>query len=216
MEIAAVNQEPSAQTLAQSLRSSYRRLCRKHDGLRILQIGFIAVLSACPIDVHAQRVIYDQAKDKEAQDAATAAKDLGSGTLFQKMLHNVDLQSKQEADTTMAWVEQQMRAKIENFEVWTSPRDTVATLLPGNVGVMAGSWFSVLHLRVPWCQVKIQTQEGDERSSILCLTLEEIRTQVGEALSLTSKIRHGGHACSHLPSQRLKPQRNSTKLAQRK
>jgi len=97
MEIAAVNQEPSAQTLAQSLRSSYRRLCRKHDGLRILQIGFIAVLSACPIDVHAQRVIYDQAKDKEAQDAATAAKDLGSGTLFQKMLHNVDLQSKQEA-----------------------------------------------------------------------------------------------------------------------
>src|SRR6266566_1662791 len=74
----------------------------------------------------------------------------------------------------------------------------------------------LLHLRVPWCQVKIQTQEGDERSSILCLTLEEIRTQVGEALSLTSKIRHGGHACSHLPSQRLKPQRNSTKLAQRK
>lgn len=180
-------------TLAQS-----RTLNAKHRGPRQnryhlhrlhIPVGFLLMISICPPALQAQRIIYDQGKDKTAQDAASAAKDIGSGTLFQKMLQNVDLQSKHEADTTMAWVEQQMRAKIENFEVWSSPNDKVATPL-GNVSVMPGRCFSVrcellsLQVRVEFFlgtapmtpeEIKARLADLDKKQQQLDQALKELR-----------------------------------------
>lgn len=88
----------------------------------------LAVSLALTTGTFAQRVIYDPKTDRAAQDAAAAAKDMSSGSVFEKMLRNVDLEAKQEAETAMANVEQQMRAKLETFAVWNDPADKVAEM----------------------------------------------------------------------------------------
>jgi hypothetical protein len=172
MEIVSTN-DTLVQT--QGLRPNHRHHRQNYPiPLRLLvKVVFVVILSACPAALQAQLVVYDQGKDKTAQDAATAAKDIGGGTLFQKMLHNVDLQSKHEAETTMAWVEQQMRAKIENFEVWTSSKDKVATPLE-NVGVMPGSCFSV-RCELLTLQVRVKFILGTTE-----MTPEAIKAQLAE------------------------------------
>jgi hypothetical protein len=69
----------------------------------------------------AQRIIYDGGRDTTATQAATAAKEITSGALFDTMLRNVDAQAKVEADTTLAYLREQMRAKLIALEVWQSP-----------------------------------------------------------------------------------------------
>jgi hypothetical protein len=104
------------------------------------------VLAAClaySADAFAQRIIYDQSRDKNAQDASAAAKDVTAGSLFSKMLANADAQAKREADTQMAFLEQQMRAKVEAFSSWYDPKDRVASVLPGNMGILEGTCRSV-------------------------------------------------------------------------
>jgi hypothetical protein len=73
-------------------------------------------------DAHAQRIIYDGKRDTTAQQAAAAAKEVTSGTLFQTMLGNVDAQAKLEVDTEMAFVQERMRARLNAFKVWFDPR----------------------------------------------------------------------------------------------
>jgi hypothetical protein len=99
----------------------------------------VPVVFACAGNAAAQRVIHDGVRDKTAQDAVAAAKDVGAGTLFTRMLANVDAQARRETDTTMAFVEQQMRAKLENFVKWTDPSDaaSITTILPGGMGTLA-------------------------------------------------------------------------------
>ena len=80
------------------------------------------------ISSYGQHILYDATRDKTAQDAATAAKGIASGALFDKMLRNVDAQGKQDVDTTMAFVEQQMRAELENFQFWNHKDDKVLEL----------------------------------------------------------------------------------------
>lgn len=102
------------------------------------RIWLVLIVLACAANASAQRAIHDDARDKSAQDASAAAKDIASGSLFTKMLANADAQAKREADTTMAWVEQQMRAKLEGFVVWSDPSDVIAKPLAG-VGILAGT-----------------------------------------------------------------------------
>jgi hypothetical protein len=112
-----------------------RRSSNRLSKVRVwLAIGFLV----CATDASAQRIIHDEARDKSAQDAAAAAKEVASGALFAKMLANVDVQAHREVDTTMAFVEQQMRAKLENFSRWTDPTDPaqIATVLPGGAGIL--------------------------------------------------------------------------------
>jgi hypothetical protein len=98
------------------------------NGARVIVFLVISTL-VCSVNVRAQRIIYNQGQDKTAQDAAAAAKDVSSGALFEKMLHNVDLQAKSEIDTAMAFVEQQMRAKIQNFTYWTNSADRLVQVI---------------------------------------------------------------------------------------
>ena len=92
-------------------------------------------------DLSAQRIIYDGARDKTAQDAVTAAKDVTSRSLFDQMLHNMDLQAKREAGTTLEYARQQMRAKLENFTYWKSVKDVPPTIV--GTAFIKGRCFSV-------------------------------------------------------------------------
>jgi hypothetical protein len=106
----------------------------------MIRLWLVIALLACSVDASAQRLIHDEARDRSAQDLTAAAKDVASGALFARMLANVDAQARREADTTMAFVEQQMRAKIENFTKWTDPTDQaqIARPLPGGAGILQG------------------------------------------------------------------------------
>jgi hypothetical protein len=106
----------------------------------MLRTWLVVAVVLCGVDASAQRLLYDPSSDKSAQDAAAVAKDVASGTLFTKMLANLDAQAKREVDTAMAFVQQQMRAKLENFNRWTDASDTAQTarLLPGGAGILPG------------------------------------------------------------------------------
>ena len=79
----------------------------------------LAVCLGVAADARAQRVIYDATRDQTAQQAAAAARDVTTGTLFETMLRNVDAQSRLEADTVTAFAKEQMRAKLNAFRVWS-------------------------------------------------------------------------------------------------
>lgn len=150
----------------------------------------IALFLICAIELRAQRVIYDQSKDKTAQDTVAAAKEITSGSLFEKILRNVDLQGKQEADTQMAWVEQQMRAKLENFHFWSASNDNdrVARILPGGAGYLAGRCESVkcelqsLEVRLKFFQNLTGTTSTPDQIAARLSELEKKREALDQAL----------------------------------
>ena len=83
------------------------------------------VLALClgwAAQAEAQRIIYDGKRDTSAQQAAAAAKEITSGTLFDSMLRNVDAQARLEVDTVTAFAKEQMRAKLNAFKVWSDPK----------------------------------------------------------------------------------------------
>ena len=84
--------------------------------MRKLLIGLI--VAAGTADAHAQRIIYDGTRDATAQQTVEAVKEITSGALFDKMLHNVDAQAKLEADAMLAFVREQMRAHLIGLDVW--------------------------------------------------------------------------------------------------
>jgi len=98
----------------------------------------ILVICCSALPALAQRIIYDQGRDKTAQDTQSKASDIAAGALFTKMLHNVDLQAKREADTTMAFVEQRMRAKLSNFGQWDQGTAPTIISIPNQPPVFAG------------------------------------------------------------------------------
>ncbi len=137
-------------------------------------IAVLTVIVSTANCLRAQRVVYDQARDKTAQDAQSAAKEVTSGALFDKMLHNVDLQGKQEIDTTMAFVEQQMRSKIENFIYWNHPGDRVVTVIPGPAFIGQTCQSVVCELKS--LQIKLNAFLADSSP----LTGEQIRDRLAE------------------------------------
>ena len=87
---------------------------------------FFVIFAFLPV-LCAQRIIYDAARDKTAQDAVTASKDVGAGSVFDTMLRNMDTQAKRETATALDFARQQMRARLESFTYWKDKRDTIAT-----------------------------------------------------------------------------------------
>lgn len=132
---------------------------------------FLSILAAITAGAaSAQRVIYDQARDKTAQDAETAAKQIASASLFDKMLRNVDLQAKYEIDTTMAFLQQQMRAKIQNFTYWSNPDDVPVKVLSQNPPIFGLQQCKSVECELQSLEIKIKTfQAGatpSERSQL--------------------------------------------------
>jgi len=136
--------------------------------------GVLVIILIVANSVLAQRIIYDQTRDKTAQDAESAAKEITSGALFDKMLHNVDLQSKQEIDTAMAFVEQQMRAKIENFAFWAYPDDKLVQVLPGPAFI--GQFCKSVTCELKSLKIKLDAYLGD----LSPLTEEQIKNRLAE------------------------------------
>ena len=78
-----------------------------------MRFWLVGICLLCAGQAHAQtRFIYDADRDTTAQQAATAAKDIASGSLFETMLRNVNTQAKVEVDTTMAELREQTRATL--------------------------------------------------------------------------------------------------------
>lgn len=84
----------------------------------------VTVVSLLAISLgHGQHVLYNQGKDKTAQDAAAAATEITSGATFDTMIHNLDIQAKREAETTVAFTREQMRSKIASARVWNADNE---------------------------------------------------------------------------------------------
>jgi hypothetical protein len=89
----------------------------------LVGVGFMLLATSS----FGQRILHDATRDKTAQDAESTAKEMTSGDLFNKMLHNADLQAKQNITTQMDFVRQEMRAKLESFAYWELNPDQPGT-----------------------------------------------------------------------------------------
>jgi hypothetical protein len=160
----------------------------------------IVLCLGCAVEAQAQRILHDATRDTTAQSAVTAAKDITNGSLFDTMLKNVDAQAKLEADTTMAAVEQRMRAQMQTFKVWHSasvkfpdlnpalPLQTRLVLLAGmdcfnslRCGMERLQRRLTLMLDAPEmteAQIAARLQAIKDKSAALQQALKELRAQI--------------------------------------
>ena len=79
-------------------------------------LGAAAAVFVVPCS--AQRILYDGARDAQAQSTASTAKMVASAGLFETQLRNVDQLSRQQLETMLKWQEVQMRASLNGFSTW--------------------------------------------------------------------------------------------------
>jgi hypothetical protein len=101
----------------------------------MVRLCLMAASLGATTNAYAQRLFHDKERDEAAQKAAAAAKQITSGALFDSMLRNEAAQAKFQVDTVLAFVEQQMRAKLNAFERWHDPR--VRPPRPGDADFVA-------------------------------------------------------------------------------
>jgi len=97
-----------------------------------MRFWILPLCLACAPEAAAQRFIHDADRDTTAQQAAAAAKQVTSGSLFETMLRNVDAQAKLEVDIELAFVQERMRAKLNALSTWHDP--TADPPIPGTPG----------------------------------------------------------------------------------
>ena len=83
--------------------------------------------------LHPQHVLYNQKLDQTAQAAVTAAKQITSGSVFDTMVRNLDIQARQETDTVLAYTREIMRATLVSVKLWGHPDDVPDTTIAGVV-----------------------------------------------------------------------------------
>jgi hypothetical protein len=116
----------------------------------------LVLVAAWGTDAGAQRIIYDSKGDQTAQQAVTAAGQVTSDALFDLMLRNVDAQSSIAADTEMAFVEQQMRAKLQAFIVWHHKDAIVGAPISGGL-FLAGDCKAAVRCELETVQKRLST-----------------------------------------------------------
>ena len=84
-------------------------------GIVIVLVSAFLTSSPC----FGQRVFYDSKRDTQAQAAATASKDVLSGSLFEAQLKNLEQLGTQQLETVMRWQEVKMRASLNGFTKWS-------------------------------------------------------------------------------------------------
>jgi len=136
---------------------------------------YLVAFSAC---LPAQRIFYDGERDKRAQDAVIAGKEITSGSLFQKMLSNVDLQAKAEAADALRWTEKEMIATINNFQVWKHRDDKpgVTLPIPGQCGFAIEKRCKSVRCEMEAIEVQMEVDTPQEANSI-AERLKQIKAQ---------------------------------------
>src|ERR1700720_1325824 len=66
----------------------------------------------------AQLRLYNETKDKKAQLAESAAKDIASGAVFDKEIQNLDNLSKLQIQRVLSFAKVQFEAGIDDFTTW--------------------------------------------------------------------------------------------------
>lgn len=126
-----------------------------------------------------QHIIYDGAKDKTAQDAVTAAASVGAGSVFDSMLRNMDAQAKREAATALDYARQQMRAKLQNFTLWKSPKDTPPTMIAGQL--IPGLCFSIeCELETMKAHIESELRPGTVSENEIQQRMEDLKRKEAE------------------------------------
>ncbi|WP_321473560.1 hypothetical protein [uncultured Paludibaculum sp.] len=90
--------------------------------------AYLMVISSIPGIADAQR-LYRKEMDAAAQQAVKAMEKVGSKDLFDRMLANLSIQSKQDFDTAFAGVRRQTRDRIQTWDNWCAVhQDMVRTM----------------------------------------------------------------------------------------
>jgi hypothetical protein len=76
------------------------------------------VLSLLGLTPLSAQILYNEAKDKKAQEAQATAKDIASGSLFQKELKNLDALSRVQIDGQIASAQTEYLAALDGFVKW--------------------------------------------------------------------------------------------------
>jgi hypothetical protein len=96
--------------------------------VRLNTISLLLLL--CCTAVQAQQIFYDSKRDKQASDAATAAKEVTSGSVFDKMQRNAERQAAIELKTGQQWQSVLGPAAVDGIEQWNSKDDVLAAPKP--------------------------------------------------------------------------------------
>jgi len=91
------------------------------------------ILAALPLG--AQQFFYDSKRDQQAQAAVAAAKDIASGSLFDRMLRNAERQLLLESGTMANWQKEIGRASLDNVVLWNDPAEAMR---PASAGTSSG------------------------------------------------------------------------------
>jgi hypothetical protein len=85
---------------------------------RIRILRYIGLLLALDAVLSAQLHLYSEAQDKKAQLAASAAKDITNGAVFDKEIQNLDAISKVQIQRVLSFSQLQFKAGVNAFITW--------------------------------------------------------------------------------------------------
>src|SRR5882762_643664 len=88
----------------------------------------LSLLSLTPLSA---QILYNEAKDKKAQEAQATAKDIASGSLFQKELKNLDALSRVQIDGQIAWAQTEYLTALDGFTTWQNVREKLTEIERG-------------------------------------------------------------------------------------
>lgn len=156
------------------------------------------VLALVPV-AYGQQFFYDAKRDKQAQDAAAAAKDVGSGSVFDKMKRNAERQTTLELKTDADWQTIIAASSFDDVSVWNDSGDRSPSDLTTVQGVSPCMLHSIfasldtakcrsLRCRMEWLRTKYSFGEAVQNDQVAIKarldairdTANELKTQIEE------------------------------------
>jgi hypothetical protein len=99
----------------------------KERSLFLLIVALVFFLFAPTDNIQAQR-LYDEGRDKKAQEAAKLAEEIASKSSFENQLKNLDTLSKRDQDLYFSGAKRQMELQIRAFRTWGRVNAFVGTV----------------------------------------------------------------------------------------
>lgn len=89
----------------------------KNPGYQFILISFLAALFFFSSNVAAQR-LYNEERDKKAQEAAKLAEEISNKSSFENQLKNLETFSRRDAEVYFRGAKRQMELQINGFRTW--------------------------------------------------------------------------------------------------